>query len=1275
MKKGSFASSRSDSGGINEYEKCVNASFDGSFIVDRRGGFREVNRAYCEIVGYTREELLAKSLDEIESKGSRAVFRNQVEQIISSGHVRFFSSHRSKDGRIIDVEISIVAFDYDGAPLFLVFCRDVEPKKELIWRDLTRSSILELSARKSTRREFLDSVVELLTSWSGCENVGIRLFDDNGYIPYVAFSGFSREFVDSENTTPIDSELCSCIRVISLEQGPADLSIMTPERAFHSNNVDEFIGGLPEQERARYRGICTPQDFKSVAIVPFKYQEYVSGVIHIADTREDMLPLKAVSFLQSIAPLIGEAIYRFNVETELKESNETQSIINSILLLSLVNISLDEILDYSLDLLFSLQWLTGAIGGIIFLIDQGSGELVKKAQKGLPETMKASSDRVPVENCMCGDTIQKKQIQMIKCESADHLGYCVEIMPHSHYCVPIIFTGKVIGLINILMEGGHKEKSDEEQHLTAIANTLAGIIVRAQRDKELLLEQHKLQNVLKSMNDGVIIVNEKCDVEFTNPIMVQYFGEPVGRKCYDYIRDELGYCQWCRIHGSIPVDVQRREMIDNLNGNSYDIFSTTITNADNSISRIEFFHDITERKRYEREIAYQANLLMRVSDAIISFDENMRITYWNSAAETIYGWKAEETIGRSVIELLAPVMVGAEGKEIYQYMNMPDNFLGEMIHKKKDGIPIYIEATGIILHSSQGGIEGYITVNRDITKRKIDEAEMMKLLLALEQASDWVIITDKEGTIEYTNNIVEVISGYKKEEIIGRKPNILKSGKHDDSFYKNLWETVLYGQTFRSIFINRKKNGELFYIDNSITPLKDSRNNITHFVASGKDITQQKNMEDRLISLVHYDILTGLPNRTLFNDKLNQAMARAEYNKRMIAILLIDLDRFKFANDTFGMRAGDEILKNMAGRLQSSIRDGDILARMGSDEFGIVLIDVARKEDFILLVEKIMGVISQPMIIKDAEIVLTATIGISIYPFDGDNARALMQNADVAFTKAKFMGRNHYQFYTAGMNLRASEFLTIEKDLFKALDNDEFVIHYQPYYEINSRTMVGMESLIRWNRKNVALSHPDSFVPILEETGMIIPVGLWMIRGVSHQIKKWVDKGYPVVPVSVNLSPVQFKQADLADVIEKTINEYNIDCSLLVFELTENVLMQDLEYASAVLQKLRGLGCSISVDDFGIGYSSFGYLKTFALNNIKIDKSFIRDIDTDPDSRAIVAAIISLSRNLNLKTIAEGVETEEQLNILRDIKCDFIQGYFLSEPVPASDIEKLYDHS
>lgn len=561
-----------------------------------------------------------------------------------------------------------------------------------------------------------------------------------------------------------------------------------------------------------------------------------------------------------------------------------------------------------------------------------------------------------------------------------------------------------------------------------------------------------------------------------------------------------------------------------------------------------------------------------------------------------------------------------------------------------------------------------------IIKEKSLVDELKKLKTAIENSGDWILITDKYGTIEYANRAVENISKYNKKEIIGKNPRIFKSNKHDIEFYKNLWNTILSGNIFNAIIINRKKTGELFELHYSITPLKDESGNITHFVATAKDITEQKTLEKQIEYLKYYDSLTGLYNRNFFIEELQRIIKRSEVESLRFSVVILDIDKFTSINDTFGYEIGDDILKITGERIVNIVSNECIVSRFEADKFGIILTNTENPEDIVTLLEKIRNNLKIPINIKNEDIIITLSMGIAIFPENGNTPDTLIKNAEIALSKSREEHMNSYKFFEEDLNIKTSEFVHMQRHLFHALEKNEFVMHYQPYFDATTQKISGIEALLRWYSPKFGIVTPDMFIPYLEETGMIIDVGKWIIQTVCRQIKEWIDKGYKtsIVPVFINLSLAQFLQKDFLEFVGKTIADTGIYPSFLGFEITESTFTQDITYTKYILEILRKKGISLSIDDFGTGYSSLSSLKKIPINNIKIDRSFINELINSPEDASIVITTITMAHNLGLKTIAEGVETEDQCKFLRILRCDMLQGYYFCKPIPASEVEKFF---
>jgi diguanylate cyclase (GGDEF)-like protein len=437
--------------------------------------------------------------------------------------------------------------------------------------------------------------------------------------------------------------------------------------------------------------------------------------------------------------------------------------------------------------------------------------------------------------------------------------------------------------------------------------------------------------------------------------------------------------------------------------------------------------------------------------------------------------------------------------------------------------------------------------------------------------------------------------------------------------------------------------------------------------------TQLREHQERLYHLVHHDNLTSLPNRLLLQDRLQRMMVKAKRNKTYAAVLFLDLDRFKKINETLGHDIGDKLLLEVAKRLEKCVRRSDTVARLGGDEFAIILDDLRDTKFVAVVARKILNTLSKPAFIEDYELYATSSIGISLFPDDSEEVDGLMRCADTAMYRAKEAGKNNYQYYTADMNTRAFEFLLLESGLRKALDNDELVVFYQPLIDLSTNKLNGMEALLRWQHPEKGMISPGDFIPLAEETGLIEPIGDWVLRAACEQNKEWQDAGYPPVKVSVNMSARQFSNKNLVENISNVLEETCLKPEYLCIEITESVNMQDVKSTIAKLQKLHNMGVSLSIDDFGTGYSSLSYLKLFPINDLKIDRSFVFNITTDSADAAIALSVIVLAHSMNLNVVAEGVETKEQLELLRKQGCDYVQGFLFSRPLSADEFVPFFE--
>ncbi len=645
-------------------------------------------------------------------------------------------------------------------------------------------------------------------------------------------------------------------------------------------------------------------------------------------------------------------------------------------------------------------------------------------------------------------------------------------------------------------------------------------------------------------------------------------------------------------------------------------------------------------------------------------DIDGRITRFNHSCEILTGYSAEQALGCLLWELLLPLQERSAFINVFKTLSQSNNAQhGKSCWLDRQGDSHLISWNSITLSQPPPAKTHIVITGVDLTEPSRTESEICQLSSAVEQTADSVLITDRFGRIEYVNLAFEKTTGYCREEVIGKRPSIVKSERNDPEIYRRLWETILAGHSFNDILINRHKDGSFYYEEKTITPIKNDAGEITHFVSTGKDITERMEVQHRLYHIAHHDSITNLPNRVLLMDRLHQGIARTSRLENMMAVMFLDLDLFKKINDTLGHDVGDELLKVMAARLQRCVHAENTVARLGGDEFAVLLENINSTQEAKKIAASILETVSQPIFLAKRELFISASIGISFFPGDGEDAATLLKSADIAMYHAKARGRNGYNCFRAEMHVRAFERMSLESQLRHALKQNEFVLNYQPLVELKSGVVIGMEALLRWHSPTLGVISPAEFIPLLEETGMIIDVGEWVLRTACYQAKSWQLHHANPIRISVNLSARQFRESNLSELVAKVLAETGLPSMLLELEITESVVMQNAQQTIDTLRSLSARGIRIAIDDFGTGYSSLSYLKRFPINTLKIDRSFIDDIPDDVDSIAIVEVIITLAHTLKLEVVAEGVEQEVQADFLRNAGCEVMQGYLFSRPL------------
>jgi diguanylate cyclase (GGDEF)-like protein/PAS domain S-box-containing protein len=862
---------------------------------------------------------------------------------------------------------------------------------------------------------------------------------------------------------------------------------------------------------------------------------------------------------------------------------------------------------------------------------------------------------------------------------APNADWTLSLAPAKGWAHPLVLSFQLaLGLLFSLMLGYLAKLFVE---MKASKHLLEARVV--QRTEEIRMAKRRLQTILDAIPDLVWLKDADGVFLSCNPVFERLMGaskaEIIGKTDYDFV--DRVQADIFREHdrkamasGKPSLNEEWLTFADDGKRRLFETIKTPILGEDGKpIGVLGIARDISKRAEAERALLQsrqQTHQYLNIAGVmLVAIDAESRVRLINRKGCDMLGAAEAEILGKDWFDHFLPERIRKGVREnVIQMMQgniAPVEYMENAI-LTRSGEEREVAWHNAVLRDESGKVTGVLASGEDITERKRAEAQLRLAARVFEQSGEGILITDARHTILMVNQAFTAITGYSEADVLGQTPRMLASGRHDQAFYRAIWEAISEQGRWQGEVWNRRKDGSLYPELLSIIRVLDAQGAVTHYIGISSDITQHKTAQARIQRLAHFDPLTGLPNRALLSDRISHELSAAQRHHTQLVVMFVDIDHFKNVNDTLGHRIGDALLIAVATRLKSAVRDVDTVSRQGGDEFVLILPDTDA-DGAAHVAGKLLEAVAQPYQIESFELTVTLSIGIALYPGDGEDFEALSQCADAAMYRAKHDGRNTYRFFTMEMQARSAHNLHMENDLRRALERKQLLLHYQPQISLRDGRIIGVEALLRWQHPEMGMIPPADFIPLAEESGQILPIGEWALRSAVRQMKAWMDAGLAPMVMAVNLSAIQFRHPHLPELVTQILDEEKLAPQYLELELTEGVAMEDAPAAIAVMDRLHARGIRMSIDDFGTGYSSLSYLKRFKVYKLKIDQSFVRDISHDPEDRAIVVAIISLASSLGLQTIAEGVETEGQLAFLREQGCDEVQGYYFSKPLPADE--------
>jgi len=819
--------------------------------------------------------------------------------------------------------------------------------------------------------------------------------------------------------------------------------------------------------------------------------------------------------------------------------------------------------------------------------------------------------------------------------------------------------------------------SEESNYLYTI-HYLEDVTEKRRVRKALRESEKRFRDVANSLTEALILIDPELNLQLLNDAAIDLYDlsgtDFIGKKCYEVFWEFEQACSNCPSKEVLSEDKTVKSIHTLTSGKILNCSSTPVYDHEgHTIGCVVVATDVTVREMQIKQLQRFEQIMSTATDLIAFYDKDHNYLAVNDVYADYFGFSANEIIGRNVVDV-----IGCEHYESHIQEHLNRGLTGE-----NHSFQVWVESRGKgrrFLNVSltpyidaEGQPTGLVSRCRDITEQHELDKKLQLAAKVFENSLEGILVTDRDGSIVTINRAFSEITGYSEAEVLGKNPRLLKSDRHDDLFYQEMWRSLKREGEWRGEIWNKNRAGNIYPELLTISEITNSEGETANYVAIFSDITKIKEAAEQLKYQVHHHPLTGLPNRLLLYARLEHSIQHVARQGTRGAVMFLDLDHFKKINDSLGHSAGDAVLVEVARRLQKDSRNVDTVAHLSGDEFVIVLQAIRTVQDAKNRAQQILESLRLPFVVDGYEIHISGSIGITEFTAAEEKVETVLKNADAAMYKAKEYGKNCYQFYQSEFNQKAIEKVRLESDLRQAVERHELVLYYQPQVELPHANIVAMEALLRWRHPEQGLLPPGDFIPLSEETGLIIPIGEWVLKTACEQLMAWREQGYDLRRIAVNLSGKQIQQQNLPGMVERVLRETGCPADSLELEISEGFIMLHPGQAISVLHQIRDLGVELSIDDFGTGHSSLNYLKKLPVSRLKIDRSFVWDIGTHADGEALTRAVIAMGQSLNLQITAEGIETLEQKAFLEKYSCDEAQGFLLSHPLPADKISELLD--